>query len=56
MLVFKEVDILKGNLKLTGALEASGFLEVKRLKVNFLVWDFLGFIVQQFERKEKYIH
>ena len=56
MLVFESIDMLKEDLKLTKALEvvkalrASSFLEVRRLKVNFLVWDFLDFIAQQFER------
>jgi len=51
MLVFKRVDMLKGDLELIKALEANSFLEVERSKANFLVWDFLDFIVQQFERK-----
>ena len=56
MLVFESIDMLKEDLKLTKALEvvkalrASSFLEVRRLKVNFLIWDFLDFIVQQFEK------
>jgi len=37
MLVFKDVDILKGDLELTRALKAGGSLEVGRLKANFLV-------------------
>jgi len=37
MLVFKEVNVLKGDLELTRALEAGGSLEVERLKANFLV-------------------
>jgi len=51
MLVFKRVDMLKGDLELIKALEANSFLEVERSKANFLVRDFLDFIVQQFERK-----
>ena len=37
MLVFKEVDILKGDLELTKVLGAGGSLKVGRLKADFLV-------------------
>jgi len=43
MLVFKRVNVLKGDLELTRtlkaikALEVGSFLEVGRLKANFLV-------------------
>jgi len=37
MLVFKRVDMLKGDLELIKALEANSFLEVERSKANFLV-------------------
>ena len=43
MLVFESIDMLKEDLKLTKALEvvkalrASSFLEVRSLKVNFLI-------------------